>query len=296
MTPTVMGTRPRNWVFLGDSLTEGLGQNRATYVTELAKLLRASPHRQSAVHALRLRDVEPDSFNPYIRTNLAGFLEPDPIGAEPALWIWNLASEGRTIETDVQWLPLLRNLSPEHIFIYRGSLESIVRPAAVRDGAWPAWVPRSWRGFVAMDPRCYFSETWHRRLKQTTIDAMKQRVRLRLLAERAGHPLLDASTLLRHYDGLLTSLSGLGAQVHMLGLIAPEEDCFPGTPAHYAALNEQLRALARSAAVEFVDWSSDVQERRGASPWRFRDGFHPNQTGAELLGGILYDRVAKAAV
>lgn len=291
-----MRQRPRNWVFLGDSLTEGLGQHRATYVTELAKLLRGSPNRTLAVHAMRLRDVEPDTFNPYIRTNLAGFFEADSRSAEPALWMWNLASEGRTIESDVRWLPLLRNLSPEHIFIYRGSLESIIRPAAVRDGDWPGWVPQSWRGFVAMDPRCYFSTAWHRRLKQTTVDALKQRARLRLLSERAGRPFLDGATVLQHYEILLNSLASLDARVHMLGLIPPEEDCFPGTPAHYAALNEDLRALAGAAGVDFVDWSRDVEERRGATAWRFRDGFHPNQAGAELLGGILFDRFAKAAV
>ena len=28
-----MSRRPHNWVFLGDSLTEGIGSSRATYVT-----------------------------------------------------------------------------------------------------------------------------------------------------------------------------------------------------------------------------------------------------------------------
>jgi hypothetical protein len=135
--------RPKNWVCLGDSLTEGLGERRATYVSELVKLLRASSGGSLVVHDARLREVDPATFNPYVRTNLAGHLDADPADASRVLWIWNLASEGQTIAADRRWMPLLRNLAPERILIYRGSLESIIRPACVRDGAWCRWIRAS---------------------------------------------------------------------------------------------------------------------------------------------------------
>jgi len=281
-----------NWVFLGDSLTEGVGSSRATYVTELVKLMR-SANGSRAVHDMRLRRVDPGTFNRFIKTNLAGFVSEDPNRAEPALWIWNLAAEGRTIEDDLSWLPLLRNLQPERVLIYRGSLESIIRPAAVRDGTWPAWIPVGWRGFVGMDPQCYFSTTWYRRAKQATIDALKQRARHRLLAERPGRPFMDRDVLLRHYADLLAGLATLRTSVHVLGLIPPDEARFPGTPAYYAALNEQLRALAASSAVDFIDWAQDVRARQGQEAWRYRDGFHPNITGVRLLASVLHDRLSE---
>jgi hypothetical protein len=287
--------RPKNWVCLGDSLTEGLGERRATYVSELVKLLRASSGGSLVVHDARLREVDPATFNPYVRTNLAGHLDADPADASRVLWIWNLASEGQTIAADRRWMPLLRNLAPERILIYRGSLESIIRPACVRDGAWPWWVPRSWRGLVSMDPRVYFSTTWYRHAKQAGIDAMKQRVRHKLLAQRPGRPLFDAEVLLGHYSALLHSLSGLGARVHMLGLIAPEESQFPGSGAHFAELNGRLGSLAASSGADFIDWAPAVAARAGQLPWRYRDGFHPHLTGSQLLAGILHDHISGGA-
>lgn len=281
--------RPRNWVFLGDSLTEGIGSTRATYVTELVKLLRAGDPSQT-VYDMRLREVEPETFNPYIRTNLAGFFDGGEGGTESALWVWNLASEGRTIESDVSWLPLLRNLAPERVFIFRGSLESIIRPAAVRSGNWPAWVPAAWRNFSAMDPRCYFSGTWYRYGKQAGIDALKQKARLRLLAERPGCPLMDADVILAHYRHLHESLRALGTTVCVLGLIPPERSRFPGSAEHFSALNDRLRALAAEMGAEFVDWAP----RFDASGF-YRDGFHPNQQGAARLARILHDQMPRWA-
>ena len=286
-------SRPRNWTFLGDSLTEGVGSSRASYVTELARLLRQADAQAQpqAIHDIRLRDVDPATFNPYLRTNLAGYLDLDPQAADDAVWMWNLASEGRTIETDVRWLPLLRNLQPERIFIYRGSLESMLRPAAVRDGQWPAWVPASWRGFVAMDPRCYFSSTWWRRAKQVTIDRLKQVARLRLLRERPPLPLFDAEVILAEYTALLKALRPFGARVWVLGLVRPDPACFPGTPEHFLRLNESLGRLARAEGAEFIDWGRGI-EASGLRAWRYRDGFHPNLAGARLMAEILRTRLA----
>ncbi|MEY4094552.1 MAG: hypothetical protein RLZZ53_1751 [Acidobacteriota bacterium] len=286
--------RPQNWVFLGDSLTEGIGSARTTFVSDFAAHLRQSGSGSRAIHLMRLREVDPGTFNPYIPTNLAGFIEAGSPDSDAALWIWNLASEGTTIASDQQWLPFLRNLRPERIFIYRGSLESIVRPAALRDGHWPSWVPRSWRGLVSMDPRCYFSSTWHRYAKQAAIDAIKQRARLRLLRDRPGQPHLDPDVILGHYRSLLGSLAEVTPSVVMLGLIGTDERCFPGTSAHFEALNARLRRLADEHRVTFIDWAADIDAARGEHAWRYRDGFHPNAAGAQLLGTILHRRLGGA--
>ena len=278
--------RAINWVFLGDSLTEGVGSLRATYVTELVNRLRESPAR--AVHEFRLRDVEP-GFNRFIRVNVAGNLREDARQSLPSLWVWNLASEGRTIAEDARWLPLLDNLRPEHVFIHRGSLESILRPHCHHSGRWPAWVPRSWRGLAAMDPRCYFSSTPLRKLKQSTVDAAKQRARLRLLREGAAQPLMSHDAIVTQYDRLLTSLRSIGSAVTMLGLLPPDAHTFPGSAAHFVALNARLQSLAAQHGVEFFDWQAPFNPRQAGS--FYRDGFHPSPAGSSRLADILHARL-----
>lgn len=278
---------PANWVFLGDSITEGVGSLRATFVSELVNRLRASPSAR-AVHDMRLRQVDPHSFNPFIRVNLAGYLRQDERTAAPALWVWNLGSEGRTIDTDLQWMPLLENLRPERVFVHRGSLESILRPACFHDGRWPVWVPRSWRGLVSMDPRCYFSDSPLRKLKQFCIDSAKQRARRRLLRDGTPKPLIDPDSILAHYDALLTALRALPAQVTVLGLLAPVDNTFPGSGAHFLALNTRLRAVAERNGADFLDWQPPFS---AGGPSFYRDGFHPDPAGSARLAEILHARL-----
>lgn len=288
-----MSRRPQNWVFLGDSLTEGIGSSRVTYVTELARRLREAGQGR-AVHDIRLREVDPNTFNRFLPVNLAGFLDADARPSQSALWLWNLGSEARTLDTDVRWLPWLQNLAPERVFVYRGSLESIVRPASVRDGHWPVWVPQSWRGFVAMEPRCYFSTTWWRWLKQAGIDALKQQTRLHLLSRRPGRPFFDADTVLAHYAELLKGLRTLQTSVMVLGLLPPAAATFPGSAEHFSGLNARLRKLAEQEGAEFFDWAAVLEPRLAHTAWLYQDGFHPNLEGARMLAEALSERLAVA--
>lgn len=115
----------RSWVFLGDSLTEGVGSSRVSHVTELVKLLRASGAAWAAnVHEFRLRPIQP-SANAQIQFNVAGWMSANDEYDASDLWVWNLACEGQTIDTDFAWLPLIAALHPELVVVFRGSLESV---------------------------------------------------------------------------------------------------------------------------------------------------------------------------
>ena len=271
----------RNWVFLGDSLTEGVGSKRISHVAELVKQLRSSG---TNVHEFRLRHVD-NGFNRQIDFNVAGLMNVD---AGPAdLWLWNLACEGQTIESDFGWLPLIAALRPELVVMFRGSLESIIRPAMVAEGNWPWWVPRSWRGYAAMDPRCYFSTTWWRKAKQSSIDALKQRARLKLLQARPGKPLLDLEQFASYQTELLRRLRALGARVLVLGLLPVDQACFPGSSEHFKSVNARLKEIANAEGAEFLDWASSLN----GGDLFYRDGFHPNAAGAEALARILRERL-----
>ncbi len=274
-----------NWVFLGDSLTEGVGSKRISYVTDLVTQIR-SAQREINVHELRLRYVDPHRFNRDIEVNVAGKLDVDSNQNSSDLWLWNLACEGQTIDTDLAWLPLIGTLRPELVVIFRGSLESIIRPATL-----PSWVPNSWRGYAAMDPRCYFSTTWWRKAKQQTIDTIKQNTRLKVLARGGGKPLIGLEDLSKH---LTTLLRALNTRVLVLGLLSVEESCFPGSPAHFESVNAKLREIAVAEDVEFFDWAAELKSKGPRTELFYRDSFHPNQAGATALAEILHSRLCKS--
>jgi hypothetical protein len=255
-------------VFLGDSLTEGVGSERISHVAELAKQLRASE--------IRLRNR--DALEGEVKSHIDG------------LRLWNFAREGKTIESDFEWLPLIGTLQPELVVIFRGSLESIIRPAMVSDAGWPWWVPRSWRNYSAMDPRCYFSTTWWRKAKQTSVDALKQRVRLKLLKTRPGKSLMDLDTLASYHTKLIKQLRSLATRILVLGLLPVDEHRFPGSAQHFRSVTARLKQIAETEGVEFLDWASQLND----DTLFYRDGFHPNEAGAGALAKILRERLCKA--
>jgi GDSL-like Lipase/Acylhydrolase family len=283
-----------NWVFLGDSLTEGVGSKRISHVAELVKQLRSSgcvAARRVNVHEFRLRHV--DALNGDIEFNVAGLMNVDEQHNSSDMWLWNLACEGQTIESDFDWLPLIGALRPELVVIFRGSLESIIRPAMLRDGEWPWWVPASWRGYAAMDPRCYFSTTWWRRAKQSSVDSLKQKVRLKLLKLRPGSALIDLDQLASYQTELLRRLRALETRVLVLGLLPVDQARFPGSPEQFKAVNARLREIASAEGAEFFDWASLLAAKGTHSELFYRDSFHPNQTGARALAEILRERFCR---
>jgi lysophospholipase L1-like esterase len=159
----------------------------------------------------------------------------------------------------------------------------------VRDGAWPWWVPRAWRNYSAMDPRCYFSTTWWRKAKQTSVDALKQKARLKLLKLRTGGPLMELEEFAQYQSELLEQLRSLGARVLMLGLLPVDDTRFPSSPAHFTAVNEKLKELANAAGVEFFDWASLLAAKGTHASLFYRDSFHPNEAGARALAEILLE-------
>ena len=148
-------------------------------------------------------------------------------------------------------------------------------------------MPQSWRGYAAMDPRCYFSTTWWRKAKQSSVDALKQRARLKLLKVRPGRPLIDLEKFASYQTQLLKRLQELGARVIVLGLLPVDETRFPGSREHFGIVNARLKQIADVEGVEFIDWASSLN----GGDLFYRDGFHPNAAGADALASILRDQI-----
>jgi lysophospholipase L1-like esterase len=279
-----------NWVVLGDSLTEGVGFRRHSFVSELVSLMRESDSMR--VTLVRLRAV--DGASAFVKFGYAADIDEDPRPAGRRIWIWNLASEGTTIETDHARLPLVQTLRPSLVIVFRGALDSIVRPSAVYDNGWPFWVPAAWRRYAATDPRCYFSTTWWRRIKQQGIDGIKQKVRLRMLEKTAGAPLCTAASIATHASQLFASLKAFVPRVVVCGMLPVSDRTFPGSAAQFQEVSGRLRAAADENDCEFLDWGSEFARRAPGNDlgsWFYRDGFHPNQAGSVVLAQIIREKL-----
>jgi lysophospholipase L1-like esterase len=282
-----------NWVFMGDSLTEGVGASRISYVTELTRLIRQQVKEgklpaELRANLIRLRPVDAPSHSRFVVFNLAGFVDRDKNDSDSTIWLWNLACEGKMIDSDKQLIGFLETISPSVIVIFRGGLESIIRPTTFFDNNWPWWVPVSWRGYAAMDPRCYFSATWWRKLKQQALDSVKQKVRLQLLTTRGARPMIEADKVINIYQELLGGIKRFKARTIMVGMLPVNETSFPESNIQFQLLNDELRALAEQEEVEFLDWGVEVRRQMVKENLYYRDGFHPNAAGARFLAQEIF--------
>jgi lysophospholipase L1-like esterase len=138
-----------------------------------------------------------------------------------------------------------------------------------------------------MDPRCYFSTTWWRKAKQTSLDALKQKMRLRLLKVQPGKPLMDLEILATRQAELLRRLRVIGTRVLVLGLLPVDQARFPDSPQHFKSVNTRLQQIAHAEGAEFFDWASLLPANGKQGELFYRDSFHPNAAGAAALAKIL---------
>jgi lysophospholipase L1-like esterase len=280
-----------NWIFLGDSLTEGVGRTRMSYVQALVQEVRKI-HGISASNAwrvqyVRLKRADPSAVSGFVETNIIGNLDPCDGDAENSLCIWNLAAEATTIDTDNKWLFFIQAIKPSRIILFRGSLENVLRPGYVIGGQWPWWVLPAWRHYAAMDPRCYFSTTWWRKVKQVALDRVRQQVRLGLLRRTNACALQTVEEFTQNFSELLPKLVVTGSKITILGLLPISNRTFPGSQRQFTKANRRISDLAEQHGVEFLDWSNDLDIAESIEALYFRDGFHPNEKGAAVLGAYL---------
>lgn len=186
---------------------------------------------------------------------------------------------------DMEWMPLLDNLSPEKVFILRGGLESVVRPATVHSGRWPWWIPAAWRGYAAMDPRCYFSTGRLRRAKQQLIDLIKQVIRKKLLTESLSAPLMGVDQLHANLTQTVTMAKSLGSEVFILDLPPISEKQFPGSSMQFQLANAMFRQLSTETGAVNVAFNLLQPDDF------YLDGFHPNSQGNEKMASSIFQNV-----
>lgn len=285
----------QNWVFLGDSITEGMGSLRFSYVTEIARLINARAAKNDAV-VFRLRWQSADILSRRVMFNCLANCE---VAAEdqPGRWLWNLASEGQMIDSDFAWLPLLANLRPEKIFVMRGGLENILRPESYVAHTQPFWIPSSWRGYASLDPRCYYSNTWWRRAKQQLVDRLKQRIRHRLLKTQPVRSLMDPDVFASKLDRLCSAAAACTSELVLLGLVPVSDETFPGSRSRFAMVDDIIAQTAKKHMGRYIDLKETLEQPSNASVdagFFYQDGFHPTLAGARQIASKILGEIGDA--
>jgi hypothetical protein len=81
--------------------------------------------------------------------------------------------------------------------------------------------------------------------------------------------------------------------VLVLGLLPIDDEMFPGSTARFTDMNCQLRQLAVRFEAEFFDWGNVLPPADHHGLF-YRDGFHPNLSGARLLARVLHEHLLGA--
>lgn len=270
------------WVFLGDSLTEGIGSQRVNYVSELMQLLRKRSNMP--IHGLRWRLVNLNDYRDLSSYNSASLIDFDAEKTSSALWLVNLAVESCRVADELARVRKILALAPDRAFLLLGTHEAVARPSASLTGNWPSWLPKSWRHYHAMDPRPYFNSNPWRRAKQKFIDWAKQKARHALL-KHGRQPLVADEVVFRQFAQLVTRIQSAGVAVTVLEMTPMGEDMYPGTLEIIRRRNEQIRQWCLARQVDFVEWEKALYEDRSTA--FFRDQQHVNQDGARLMAKIL---------
>ena len=262
-----------NWVFLGDSLTEGIGSSRFGYVSEMAELI----DKNTSVKVIKL-------CNPSLQELNAALGQHQTAVNGDQIYFWNLACEGTTIGDDLQWEAVIEQLKPEYLFVMRGALEGIIRPFQSLGHA-PRWLPTSLQHYAALDPRCYFSTTRWRRIKQKAVDWLKQRLRLRWLARGYSGQLLDEEQFAIQARNILPTLSAAAHTKFLLALTPVSGKTFPNSDVAFVRRNKFLESYARESNWQYIDLSPEFDP--GDQVHYYRDGFHMTRMGARKFARAL---------
>jgi lysophospholipase L1-like esterase len=94
----------------------------------------------------------------------------------------------------------------------------------------------------------------------------------------------------------LSQLRDSAKHILVLGLLPVDETIFPGSTDYFAVVTKRLRELATKCDVNFLDWGAEVTSLDNYSRLFYRDGFHPNSSGARVLAEILRSHLLEAKV
>jgi lysophospholipase L1-like esterase len=82
------------------------------------------------------------------------------------------------------------------------------------------------------------------------------------------------------------------AEIWLLGIPCVSEMTFPGSQEEFHSRNNILRVIAKEKNTKFLQWAAPFFDQTDLDDEHFyRDGFHPNPHGAQMLAFQLFKEI-----
>ncbi|UNK18764.1 GDSL-type esterase/lipase family protein [Paenibacillus sp. N3/727] len=241
-------------VFLGDSITEGLGVIRSK--TNYANLL------QTHIKSLVSQPVEIVNFG---------------------------ASAMQVNESKKKYEQRILELQPDIIVFAHGITEAIVR----EQKRYLKWLPKRWRRPGWMDPRPYYSTRMLRRWPEKLESGLRWRVKVALIKVFGGKQWMSLEEFKQHTTDFVLNVLNNSVDTKII-LLSPsdiEEKYFPGSPAsmkqYRGVLNDICEKWKFTNRIFLCDTSQSLHK------WNdyLEDRFHPNELGHSKIAKALMNTI-----
>lgn len=229
-------------VFIGDSITEGLGVIRSN--TNYANLLQAQ------LKSLMAQPVDIVNFG---------------------------SSAMQVNESREKYEQRILEMQPDIIVFAHGITEAIVRVQK----KYLKWMPMRWRRPGWMDPRPYYSTRRWRRCLEKVESGVRWRVKVALIKMFGGKPWMSLEEFRRHTTEFLWKVMDASPKTSII-LLAPsdiEEKYFPGSSESIRIYRRVFHDICNNAQSENRIFLCDASQFLHKWNDYLEDRFHPNELG-----------------
>jgi lysophospholipase L1-like esterase len=245
-------------LFIGDSITLGLGASGEAFPAVIERKLRA----------LRGPDVH----------------------------VWNASINGGTVGAHLDQLQSYIEYRATVACLFIGNIDAI--PVPRRDGwiDLVRWLPGRYRRPGWLQPRPYLpSRLWKRYLYAIPESFLRTKINQVLVRAQGATSPTPVSRFRTELQTMLGELTTNGVTCIVCGLGPIDNRMFPASEVAFREYRSAIEAEARAANAHYVDVESLFD---GARDHRdgllLLDNFHPNAAGHQVIANALYSQIADA--
>lgn len=199
--------------------------------------------------------------------------------------IINCAKTGTTLKYMEEVLKEYSFEEEDIVFIYYGSVDSIIRPNVYnRDKTGLLKIiPKRYFDNGMLDPRAFYSRKWSRKICEKIESFCRYKIKLLLMKKYGTYQRLELSDFKVIYTKILKKILLETKNVYLVTLGYIDEKFFPGSQNQFEIYNEVIRYLAKENNCHIVELSKEVKKYSVELIYS-KDHFHPHYAGYQIIG------------